>query len=79
MWIHVKNTDNSGVLPTDVTPLSVSTAEMLDRHQHVLAMSWVINLTVLVRVISGGATSYDCLTNRRWRWLIGVSSTPRSK
>lgn len=57
MWIRVKETDNSGVLQTDVTPLSVSTAEMLGRHQHVLAMSCVINLTALDRVISRGTTS----------------------
>lgn len=58
MWIHVKEIDNRGVLQTDVPPLSVSsTAEMLGRHQHVLAMPCVINLTALDRAINRGTTS----------------------
>lgn len=45
--------ENRGIVQTDVTPLSVRRdAEMLGRHRHVLAMSCVINLTLLDGVIS---------------------------
>lgn len=49
--------ENRGVVQTDVTPASASAAEMLGRHQHVLAMSCAINVTMLDRVTSGPVTN----------------------
>lgn len=73
MCVDSREADRQGWCFANSRPAPIWEIEMLGRHQRVLAMSWVINLTVLDRVIGGSISSLQALKKASFLFFLTLA------